>query len=471
MTENQIEINRLERAIRDNPDSIAPRLQLSRVMIRMGRREEARQILLEAQSLEPDNKYLAMQLDLLNRGGKALGKTDYAFSSATDLRNMNRWIRVGFMLIILVVGLVVLRLIVFPGTRKMVVSEQNNTWPIWSPDGKHFGFYRIGGRPTLFRVYSGGEFWIADAQGDNPSQFQLQVLDASPNDSYGFSWSHDGKWLAFVRELGYELHVCICRPDGTDYFNAGIGSSPEWSPMENKLAFIREDHASRYWHPGGALMTLDQSQKLISAIVKEGVTAFSWSPDGNWIAFQKDEKQQNRFDEFSFDQRDPSNIWKIRVTGENPIQLTHENKSIQPKWLPNDSGILYLKGSGDLGFELWRMNRSGEDQKMLYDKTCRFNEYTPYAISPNSKWIAFERYSGVLMDADFSGDFEIDSDRDAFSGAFDVYLARTDGSQIFRLKNIHENKSSPVFSKDSRWLAYQVRPLGSPVEIWRTRVP
>ena len=62
-------------------------------------------------------------------------------------------------------------------------------------------------------------------------------------------------------------------------------------------------------------------------------------------------------------------------------------------------------------------------------------EYLPYAVSPDSKWIAFERRTSVLASENLPEEIENSQlSLDDLIDYYDVYLARTDGSRIFRFK-------------------------------------
>lgn len=123
------------------------------------------------------------------------------------------------------------------------------------------------------------------------------------------------------------------------------------------------------------------------------------------------------------------------------------------------------------------MNTDGSQSRKLYDETdISMREYMEYVVSPNGKWIAFE---ASVPKSDEMQDIEDEMSRKSglheFGGGYlpairDIYIARTDGSDLHRLKNIHDTKASPSFSPSSRWVAYHVMPLGTKTQIWKTRV-
>ena len=157
---NRQMIQQLEKAIEENPGSIAPRLQLSRILIRNGEKERARQVLMAAQAMEPENKYLAMQLDLLNRNGPAVRDTGYVFSTQKEQRNINRVIKLGSWIIVVTVALILMKLAIFPSTRRMVVTEENNSYPVWSMDGNPF--WVLPDRRKAVDVHGGNGRYVLD---------------------------------------------------------------------------------------------------------------------------------------------------------------------------------------------------------------------------------------------------------------------------------------------------------------------
>jgi len=104
------------------------------------------------------------------------------------------------------------------------------------------------------------------------------------------TWSPDGKWIAyFSDESGeYQLHLRPAGGDG-DARKIEIEKNPSfygpasWSPDAKKLAFY--DKRSALWIvniDGGAARRIDNSVHP----EPEPLTA-SWSPDGRWLAYQK----------------------------------------------------------------------------------------------------------------------------------------------------------------------------------------
>ncbi|MBI1882305.1 MAG: PD40 domain-containing protein [Chloroflexi bacterium] len=169
------------------------------------------------------------------------------------------------------------------GTGATVLSGEgeNDTAPIWSPDGQKIAFVsqRDGNR----------EVYLMDADGQN-----VVNVTRHPADDWTPAWSPDGKRLAFssIRAGNWEVFVldltCLSAPETcpdsliqlTADGNGNLG--PVWSLDGSQIAFSSK--AAGNWDiytmtPGGAdlrQLTTDPANDLSPA----------WSPDGARIAFE-----------------------------------------------------------------------------------------------------------------------------------------------------------------------------------------
>jgi len=157
------------------------------------------------------------------------------------------------------------------GSNEIQISDGENDWnrnsPMWSPDGKKFAYFSYG-------------LIVANADGSGRMQVSL------PGRATAFS--PDGSHIAAYDEnVGSEFNsrnFFVARSDGTEltkiYPNGG--GEPHWSPNGKRIAFI----------DGGLIRILNMDGSKGMTIGKEGyniagdiTSTLTWSPDGEWLAF------------------------------------------------------------------------------------------------------------------------------------------------------------------------------------------
>jgi TolB protein len=115
--------------------------------------------------------------------------------------------------------------------KRLTKSQDDESSPCWSPDGKWICFAtKIGGRRLLAKVLAdGGETQVIPTRGA-----------PSPTEP---DWSPDGKWIAFTSQTS-EFDICVMPADGSkDPVVLVPGEAPSWSPNSRTLIF---NHSVRY---------------------------------------------------------------------------------------------------------------------------------------------------------------------------------------------------------------------------------
>lgn len=198
-----------------------------------------------------------------------------------------------------------------PGTSRFLLGPQ------WSPDGE---------RVTLYEL--GGEVYVVDA-GNGQGR-------TSPQSCTSPSWSPDGTQL-------------LCRasnPATFRIFDAGSGALvqsitrppsavlPEWSPTANEIVYaLLDGNASSIWR-----LSLENEVTQILAAGGAENYAPSWSPDGQWVAYQ------SRADSAD------SEIWIVDRNGQNRRRLTSTPPgawSRAPSWSPDGQWVAFISNQSD----------------------------------------------------------------------------------------------------------------------------
>lgn len=209
-------------------------------------------------------------------------------------------------------GVFDLFLFVFEGSRLIRLTNfiGNVVSPSFSPDGTRILFAnRAGEGPT--------SLWTVENTGEN-----ADLLYAGPNTIVAADWSPDGETIAFAMTVDQPgtYEIFLMGSDGSNVRQltrglGGIGGSLDWSP-DGKYLLI---HAG----PQGDkdIFRIDVESQTAAQLTDGGNNAASsYSPDGQWIAFN------------SLRNNDQADIFIMRADGSSMRQVTD---NAEPDWQPH----------------------------------------------------------------------------------------------------------------------------------------
>jgi dipeptidyl aminopeptidase/acylaminoacyl peptidase len=246
--------------------------------------------------------------------------------------------------------------------------------PSWLPDGKIVFASR---RPLhVFTTTKGDHYELYVMNADGSEKQALLVPGDGP-----FSWSPDGRKIAFARRHNGSSQVYVMNADGSGVRRLTSRPRPRaggswnvfaggWSPDGRKLALAA-------WGPRNVeiyVMNADGSgQRRLTRAAMFDHVAPAWSPDGRKIAFAKVRSGN-------------SEVFVMNADGSAKRRLTRQPAGgHSPAWSPDGRKILF--GSGrDGNQEIYAMNADGSGQRNL---TREQGDDYAGAWSPDGRKISF----------------------------------------------------------------------------------
>jgi Tol biopolymer transport system component len=196
-------------------------------------------------------------------------------------------------------------------------------------------------------------------------------------------WSPDGGWIAFERRGS----VFVIRASGGRALRVGAGEAAAWSPDGASLAMggrglfvarVGDWNLRRIDQPVGVHPGCGAPRPALLA------SSPAWSHDGRSIAFT-----------FTAPWCDPPGAPRFAVVAsEGAAQTEFEPVGRNPQWSRDDS-VLYFRDHTD---DLYSIRADGSDKKKLIDGPVGW-----YALSPDTRFVAYENRSDEVWFADLRG--------------------------------------------------------------------
>ncbi|TAK32809.1 MAG: hypothetical protein EPO21_14535 [Chloroflexota bacterium] len=205
-------------------------------------------------------------------------------------------------------------------------------------------------KPQLGRLafVRGGDIWVQDL----PDGKAVRLTQDGRNDTP--LWSPSGEWLAFrkgVTTAGlYQLW--IARATGTDarsidIVRSGMGRQIDWSPVEDRIAYISRNGLYVVDVDGGTPRELVAPSPRLGA----GVESLAWSPDGQWVAMEKRDLEGSSKPEQGQTPPRPTaqGLWRAKADG-SAIESVYLNpdpvqtQSYLAGWSPDGQFLLFWQG-------------------------------------------------------------------------------------------------------------------------------
>ncbi len=301
--------------------------------------------------------------------------------------------------------------------------NRDELWPAFSPDGKQIAFNQSGGQGGIFIVGATGE-----------SVRRLTDFGSNP------AWSPDGQRIVFSTEEAGSVYIRSGRSalwtvelngGAPVKLDAGDAIQPAWSPSGRRIAFWQNQGGQR------DLATIPAGGGSRIAVTSDAAADWApvWSPDGQFLYFASD-------------RGGPMGIWRIGIdeTSGGPRSVPEPvavgvDVSMDLPHLSADGTSLVFRSMiaavnpAAIAFDP-ATERAG-NVKLLQHRT---GILVPYDVSPDGQWLAL----GNLRERQE-----------------DVFVMRTDGTELSRVTDDPARDRSPRFSPDGTTLTFYSNKSGS----------
>ncbi len=208
-----------------------------------------------------------------------------------------------------------------------------------------------------------GDFQIFAANPDGSHEVQLTTAPSEISD-----WSPDGGKIAFDFFDATSGNIATINPDGSGFVQLthqenDVIVEPAWSPDGTRLAVARPLGN----HPHGIYIIDATTGAILSQVTANPYGWFDgeprWSPDGQWIAFDRLKKGVRRTDLVA--------AFVVRSDGTGLRQLTSWGRQGQyPDWSPDGSKIVITSRSEPSApASIYTINPDGSGLKLVVKNT------------------------------------------------------------------------------------------------------
>jgi serine/threonine protein kinase/Tol biopolymer transport system component len=355
---------------------------------------------------------------------------------------------------------------------RLTTDPAEDSYPVWSPDGRFIAFVR-GGRKAIVVPALGG--------------FEREICDASPA---GLAWSPDGQFLAVVTagKPSAISFVSVESGEARQVTTPPAGSQgdtrPALSPDGAMLAFLRHPralvssdiHVLRL-HSGAAptgdplRLTFDDRQ----------ISSLAWTPEGDKLVFSS--ARAGTLSLWSIGVRGRGGgPERLQVAGENVewLSISHKRNRMAYARTVVDQNIWRAPGptaaaSGNAAPEQLIASTQAEGGPQYSPDGARI-AFSSTRSGHGEIWICESDGSNPRQVTSFAGPdvgtprWSPDGRRIAFDTTKEenrnIYVVGVDGSVLRRLTTETSDEVRPSWSRDGRWIYFGSDRTGT-FQIWK----
>lgn len=226
--------------------------------------------------------------------------------------------------------------------------------PSWSPDSKQIAY--VSNQDSVWKIFV--------VSLDTKKSYRLtSIASSKPRTDYSPIWSPIGDYIAFLsdEEYGINSELHIIRPDGSgEQVLARDPQSPmsfSWSPDGQRIAFITTYNRL-------CTVNLEKQESCFQNV--KNPSSPSWSPDGRLIAYSAETDGIN-------------SIFTVTNDGNQIKQITNDktHNAFNPVWSPDGKLIAFVLSQSDEGSNIAVIDNELLSQQSLTVSQGAIHNYSP----------------------------------------------------------------------------------------------
>lgn len=203
--------------------------------------------------------------------------------------------------------------------------------PVWSPDGRRLLYEQRNIEANSGQAGPPRLWWLDAAVGQT-----LPLFSDSQWLGLGAGFSADGRWLSYLAPQSQAVQLYDLETGETRQLASQTGQSPAWNPAGADLAFTAYATTSAGFSVHLFRTGLSDAAPLdLSGAADVNDDGPIWSPDGNWIAFGRQDAGAVM----------GKQLWIMRADGSQARALTNDPQAyhVLPAWSPDSQTIAFQR--------------------------------------------------------------------------------------------------------------------------------